>query len=78
MTPKSRLEGGCGQNGRPTGHTRSAASKARWYADFCDLLCEMRIPRSAWTYKEDGFGLVAGRTGEVVDEAVLRAARKRW
>lgn len=58
--------------------TASAESKARWYADMCDLLGAFRIPRSMWTYKETGFGLVDGRTGAVVNEAVVRAATKRW
>jgi hypothetical protein len=58
--------------------TADAESKARWYADFCDLLCELRIPRTMWTYKETGFGLVDGRTGARVNEAVVRAATKRW
>jgi hypothetical protein len=59
-------------------NTASTESKARWYADFCDLLREFRIPRTMWTYKEDGFGLVDERAGAVVNEAVVRAAVKRW
>ena len=53
-------------------------SAARWYADFCGLLAEHCIPRTAWTYKCSDFGIIDPKSGAVVNPGVLRAMRAKW
>ncbi|MFW5985515.1 MAG: glycoside hydrolase family 5 protein, partial [Halanaerobiaceae bacterium] len=46
-------------------------SRVNWYRDFTEIMEELAIPRTAWSYKEMNFGLV-DENSQVVDPEIIK------